>query len=86
MILPLYGFVEGDTLGLLVLAEEDDTMATLADKLQAAASVRVAPRARVKVVVDGRAVPPEVTVRVAGLRPLQRIDLVEDASDAEDAE
>jgi hypothetical protein len=29
-MIPLYGFLEGDTLGLLILAAPDDTMAKLA--------------------------------------------------------
>jgi hypothetical protein len=40
-MIPLYGFLEGDTIGLLVLADEEETLASLADKLQSAASVRV---------------------------------------------
>ena len=48
-MIPLYGFLAGDTLGLLILAEEDDTMAELATKLQQAAFVRVATRDEVQV-------------------------------------
>jgi hypothetical protein len=33
-MIPLYGFLEGDTIGLLILAEEGDTIAALAQKLQ----------------------------------------------------
>ena len=36
-VIPLYGFLEGDTIGLLVLADEDDTAADVARKLQASA-------------------------------------------------
>ena len=42
MPIPLYGFLEGDTVGLLMLAEEGDTVLALARKLQDAASIRVA--------------------------------------------
>lgn len=42
MPIPLYGFLQGDTVGLLILAEEADTLHTLARKLQDAASLRVA--------------------------------------------
>ena len=41
MSIPVYGFLEGDTLGLLVLAEEGETVLELARKLQDAASIRV---------------------------------------------
>jgi hypothetical protein len=74
-VIPLFGFLEGDTLGLLVLAEEDDTMAVLADKLQKAAFVRVAPRARVRVVVEGVPVDPRMTVATSGLSALDRFDV-----------
>ena len=40
-MIPLYGFLEGDLLGLLILARDDDTAAQLAERLQSAAAVRV---------------------------------------------
>ena len=46
MSIPLYGFLEGDTVGLLVLAEEGETILELARKLQDAASIRVAPQGK----------------------------------------
>ena len=55
-------------------------MAELAAKLQQAASVRVAPRDRVRVVVDGRPVAAKVTVASSGLTALDRFDVEEDAS------
>ena len=75
-MIPLYGFLEGDTLGLLVLAEADDTMATIADKLQRSASVRVRPREGLRVRLGDRVLEPTVTVAAAGLAPLDRIDVV----------
>jgi hypothetical protein len=42
MPIPLYGFLQGDTVGLLILAEKDDTLQSLAQKLQEGASLRVA--------------------------------------------
>jgi hypothetical protein len=41
MAIPLYGFLQGDTVGLLILAEEADTVQILGRKLQDAASIRV---------------------------------------------
>lgn len=77
-MIPLYGFVEGDTLGLLVLTDEKETIAQLAEKLQQGARVRVARRTRVKLLHAGRVLEPSVTVGEAGLEPLERIDLVRD--------
>jgi hypothetical protein len=83
-LIPLYGFLEGDTLGLLVLAEERDTAADLARKLGEAAALRVAPVDGARVWVRGRPLEPSVTVAAAGLRPLDRIDVRAERGDEED--
>jgi hypothetical protein len=77
MLVPLYGFVAGDTLGILVLAHDDETIASVAAQLQHAASVRVAPRARVRVLARGAVLDPRATVADCGLGALERIDLEE---------
>jgi hypothetical protein len=79
-VIPLYGFLEGDTIGLLVLAQADDTIADLAAKLQASAAVRVAPRERVTVMNKRRPLDPDTTVAHAGLTPLDRFDVVAEKS------
>jgi hypothetical protein len=76
MPIPLYGFLQGDTVGLLILAEEDDTVETLARKLQDAASLRVAGRHQVQVVVNEKAMDPSITIAQAGLQPLDRFDVI----------
>ena len=75
-MIPLYGFLEGDTLGLLVLADEEDTMTVVAEKLQSSAAVRVRPRAGLRVRFQGQLLDPSATVAGAGLAPLDRIDVV----------
>ena len=76
-MIPLYGFLEGDVLGLLILASEDDTVLTLAHKLQQAAALRVAPRrdACVRVSAKGEPLEPSARVGAAGLEPLDRFDV-----------
>jgi Toluene-4-monooxygenase system protein B (TmoB) len=76
MPIPLYGFLEGDTIGLLVLSEEAESVTELARKLQQAASIRVAPIDAVEVVYDGKTLDPNVTVAQAGLQALDRFDVV----------
>lgn len=76
MSIPLYGFLEGDTLGLLVLAEEGETVLSLAQKLQEAANIRVARREEVDLVYDGKAIDPGLTVAQAGLQALDRFDVI----------
>jgi hypothetical protein len=75
-LVPLYGFVRGDTLGLLVLVRGGDTVAQLCKTLQEAAQVRVAPWPRAAVFHDAKRLAPELTVTAAGLLPLDRVDLV----------
>jgi hypothetical protein len=73
--IPLYGFVAGDSLGILVIVDDQDAIATLALRLQQAAAVRVAPRPRVIVRAHGKVLDHSVTVKDAGLVALDRVDL-----------
>lgn len=75
-LVPLYGFVRGDMLGLLVLVRASDTVATLAASLSEAAAVRIAPAEHARVFAGGRELDPNVTIAAAGLSALDRIDLV----------
>jgi hypothetical protein len=74
-MIPLYGFLQGDSLGLLVLAREDDTLGRLAEKLQSAANIRVAPLHRPHIIVAGRALDAEMTVAAAGLTALDKFEV-----------
>jgi len=76
MLVPLYGFLRGDTIGLLVLARDTDTIEEVGASLQQAAAVRVAPRSAARVLYHGRELPPNVSVAAAGLVALDRIDVV----------
>ena len=76
MPIPLYGFLEGDVLGLIVLAEENDTILEVARKLQDAASIRVSRNDKIEFVYDGKTVNPGLTVGQAGLQPLDRFDVL----------
>ena len=76
MSIPLYGFLEGDTLGLLMLAEEGDTILQLARKLQDAANIRVSHIDHVDFLYDGKSIDPGLTVAQAGLQPLDRFDVI----------
>jgi Toluene-4-monooxygenase system protein B (TmoB) len=76
MAIPLYGFLEGDTLGLLMLAEEGETVLALARKLQEAASLRVARIDKIDLVYNGKAIDPALTVAQAGFQELDRFDVI----------
>jgi hypothetical protein len=75
-MMPIYGFVEGDTLGLLILADASETVASLADKIQRSASVRMRPREGACLVYRGRVLDAGLTVIAAGITALDRVDLV----------
>jgi len=81
MLVPLYGFLQGDTLGLVVLVHDSDRVRDVAQKLQRAAAVRIAPRERVVVLAHGRRLDPDATIAQAGLTALDRVDVVEEADD-----
>jgi hypothetical protein len=77
MVIPLYGFLQGDTLGLLILVEEHETVHDLATKLQQAASVRVVCKAPMEVRYKDRVLDPQLTIAQAELAPLERFDVVQ---------
>lgn len=76
MLVPLYGFLKGDTLGLVVLVHDDQTIRELADALRAACAVRVAPTSSAEVWCRGRRLSLDATVAEEGLRALERVDVV----------
>jgi hypothetical protein len=75
-MIPLYGFLQGDCIGLMVLAEESDTAADLAEKLQVAARIRVKPEAKVRVVYQGAIIGSLTTVAQAQMGALDRFDVI----------
>lgn len=76
MAIPLYCFVRGDTLGLVVLAPEAESVSQLALRLSRAAAPRVAPGTELQVVHRGKVLPGELTLKQAGIAPLDRVDLI----------
>jgi hypothetical protein len=78
MPLPLYGFREGDSIGVLIVADEQETVRSLAEKLQQATSIRVTPAERVELVHRNQVLDPNVTLSEAGLAALDRFDVREE--------
>ena len=76
-MIPLYGFLEGDTIGLLILADEGDTAANLVQKLQTSARVRLGPRQKLKLLHNGQTIDSQTTVAQARMEALDRFDVVE---------
>jgi hypothetical protein len=74
--LPLYCFIRGDTLGLVVLAPEGETVSALALRLARAAAPRVTMAGSLSVWHRGKPLAPELTLRDAGVAALDRVDLI----------
>jgi len=76
MAIPLYAFVRGDTLGLVVLAGDTESVDELAARLARAAAPRVALNGQLRVVHRGKVLPGQLTLHEAGVVALDRVDLV----------
>ena len=76
MLVPLYGFLRGDSVGLVVLVHDHQPVADIAATLQQAATVRVAPSRQASVYWHGRRLDPALSIAAVGLRPLDRVDVV----------
>ena len=77
-VLPLYGFVQGDTMGVVVLGRLDATVADLGADLLRAVGVRLNRQGPYQLRAGARRLDPEATLRTAAMEPLERIDLVWD--------
>jgi hypothetical protein len=75
MSLPLYGFLEGDTVGLLIVADQNESISSLTRKLQEAGNIRVKPKSEVQLVYQGKVIDPALTVSGAGFSALERFDV-----------
>jgi hypothetical protein len=75
MSIPLYVFVQGDTLGLVVLAPESEMVDDLAQRLARAAAPRVTLHGTLRVWHRGQALRGDLSVKEAGIAPLDRVDL-----------
>lgn len=76
MLVPVHGFVRGDTVGLLVLVHDTDTIGHLARTLMDAAAVRLPPAPQARVYHGQVELSLEQTVGRAGLTALERVDLI----------
>lgn len=75
-MMPLYGTLKGDTLVLVILAEESDTLPAMAQRLQEAATTRIARRPLAEVRFNGQPLDLTLTVAQAGLKPLDLVEVI----------
>lgn len=74
-MIPLYGFLEGDTIGLLILAEGSETIRSVRERLKDSAAVRVVRQANGLVVFRGKSLSLDTTIETSGLQALDRFDV-----------
>jgi len=76
MLVPLYGFVQGDTMGVLVLAHDDMTLAEVREKLVEATALRAGTEhVGAALYARGQRLDEKRTVADCRLAALERIDL-----------
>ena len=76
MSIPLYAFVRGDTLGLVVLAPESESVDELAQRLSRAAAPRVTLIGPLRVLHRGHVLRGDQSLMEAGINALDRVDLL----------
>jgi len=76
MLVPLYGFLHGDSLGLIVLVHDHQLVGDIIGCLQQAALPRVAPHRHAVVVHRGVRLDPNRSIAEVGIEPLDRVDVV----------
>ena len=74
--LPLYAFVQGDSMGIVVLGRPEATVAELGEDMLRAAGVRIGRRAAFRLTAGARALELAATLGTQGLEALERVDLV----------
>lgn len=75
LLIPVYGFLEGDTIGLLILAHGDEKISDLANKLLSAAGVRIKNRGDSGLFHEGKLLDPDLPIESTSIKALDRIDV-----------
>jgi hypothetical protein len=75
VLVPLYGFLRGDVLGLVVLVHDDEPVSKIAERIAEAAACRLPP-VPLDVYFQGKKLDPALTIAAAGLTALDRIDAI----------
>jgi hypothetical protein len=81
-VMPLYGFVQGDTMGVVVLGRLDGTVADLGADLLRAVGVRINRQGPYQLRAGERRLEPDAVLRTQAMAPLDRIDLVWDEGES----
>lgn len=79
-LVPVYGFLQGDTMGLVALVHGFEKISVFADRLQQAAGTRVPKQEGLRVRYKGKFLDMEATIENSGIQPLERLDVVRSAN------
>ncbi len=74
-MVPLIGFLEGDTLGILVFANPNDTIKKLSHTLMLSAQVRTPGFTNAICIYDNKVLNAHFFVKDIGFKPLDRFDV-----------
>jgi hypothetical protein len=75
VLVPLHGFLAGDTLGVLVLVHDTEPVRLIAERLMQAAAVRITPFFPAEVLFRGAVLDLDHSIAQAGLGALDRVDV-----------
>ena len=86
-MIPVYAFLEGDSLGLLVFAYEDETVADLTRKVCASSRCRINVKdpGRLCARFGGEALEPGMKIRDTGISALSMIEIRKNKPECSDA-
>ena len=76
MMVPVYGFLRGDSLGLVLLVRSEESVASIVTTLYEAAAPRVARAPSAAVYHAGRRLDPACSIAESGIGALDRVDVV----------
>jgi hypothetical protein len=86
-MIPVYAFLEGDSLGLLIFTYEEETVVALAEKVRTSARCRVNPGTarQLSVFLEGKELDRFAKVHECGITPLSIIEVRRSAARWSDA-
>jgi len=76
-MMPVYGFLEGDTLGILLFAYADETVGSLANKLQLSSKFRVPVMKKPALIFKGAELDQNLLISSTSIQALDRVDVIE---------
>jgi hypothetical protein len=76
MVVPVYGFLRGDLLGLVLFLKAEEPVASIVTSLYEAAAPRIARAPSAAVIHNGRRLDPACTIAESGIAALDRVDVV----------